>query len=621
LDAVAKRYVVDMPLLSRAAFAVESAAFLLVTLWSASSLADNPIIQHVYTADPAPVVYGDEVYLCTSHDEDVTVDNFFTMNDWFVFSTKDMVNWTDHGSPLSWQTFSWASGNHSWAPHCVSRNGKFYVFVPVSNAIGVAVADSPTGPFTDAIGAPLVSNYQYIDPTVYVDGDGQAYLYFGNPKLWYVKLNEDMVSFSGQVQQIPNTVASFGTRNGDADRPTLYEEGPWFYKRNDLYYMVYATGPVPESIGYSTSPGPLGPWSYGGIIMGRDSGLAFTNHSGVVDFKGGSFFFYHTQELPGGGGYKRSVAVEQFTYNVDGSFPAISKTKEGVTNSVEPLNPYSRTEGETMAWGDGIEVEDCDEGGRDVSNIEGGDSIKVKDVDFGTGAISFEARVASETSGGSIELRLDAVDGALVGSCAVEGTGGWQTWTTVSCLVNGATGVHDLYFVFTGGDGFLFNFDWWRFISKDPPSGAGGAGGGGGNTGGGADAGGGGNGGAGMVNGGAGGTVATATGGAGGLAPAAGTGGLGSGATGTANAAKGGASEAGCACKLVAHRGGAGANSLAPNLLVALGLAGLRARRRARASSRQTVSMQPTGERGPGLGCSEGSPSADPELGPRETEG
>ena len=316
-----------------------------------TSWADNPIVQTNYTADPAPMVVGDTVYLCTSHDEDVTVDNFFTMNDWRVYSSKDMVNWTDHGSPLSYHSFSWANGK-AWAPHCVERGGKFYI--PVSDAIGVAVADSPIGPFEDALGERLVNNYQYIDPTVFVDDDGQAYLYFGNPRLWYVTLNDDMTSYSGQIQQIENTTQSFGQRDGDADRPTLYEEGPWFYKRNDQYYMIFAMGPLPERIGYATSSAPTGPWTYRGVIMENQSGHAFTNHSGVIDFKGKSYFFYHTQELPGGGGYKRSVAVEEFSYGADGSIPSISKTSEGVTESAEPLNPFSLDEAVTIARAEGL---------------------------------------------------------------------------------------------------------------------------------------------------------------------------------------------------------------------------------------------------------------------------
>lgn len=411
------------------------------------------------------MVSGDTVYLCTSHDEDVTVGGFFTMNDWRLFSSQDMVNWTDRGTPLRYQTFSWATGK-AWAPHCVERNGKFYMFVPVSDAIGVAVADSPLGPFEDAIGRPLVSNYQYIDPTVYIDGDGQAYLYFGNPKLWYVKLNEDMTSYSGQIQEVDQT-QGFGQRSGDEDRPTLYEEGPWFYKRNDAYYMLFASGPLPETIGYSMSSSATGPWSYKGVIMANQSGHAFTNHSGVIDFKGRSFFFYHTQELPGGDGYKRSVALEEFTYNQDGTIPTINKTAQGVIEPVQPLDPYSRVEGETIAWGSGVEVEDCSAGGRDVSNIENGDSIKVKSVDFGTGALGFEASVASAGSGGKIDLHLDSASGTLLGTCDVPGTGGWQTWQTVSCDVDEVTGVHDLFLVFTGGSGSLFNLDYWQFSPKD----------------------------------------------------------------------------------------------------------------------------------------------------------
>ena len=454
-----------------------------VWLFPHTAHADNPIVQNIYTADPAPMVNGDTVYLCTSHDEDVTKDNFFTMNDWRVFSTKDMVNWTDHGSPLGYQTFSWAKGK-AWAPHCIARNGKFYMFVPVSDSIGVAVADSPTGPFKDAIGKPLLSNYQYIDPTVFIDTDGQAYLYFGNPKLWYVKLNSDMISYSGQVQSVPMTTESFGERSGVADRPTLYEEGPWFYKRNDLYYMMFAMGPLPEKIGYSTSSSATGPWSYKGVIMNSQSGHAFTNHSGVIDFKGHSYFFYHTQELAGGGGYKRSVAVEEFTYKADGTFPTITKTSGGVRQSAAPLNPYERVEGETIAWAPNVEIEDCSEGGRDVTGIENNDSIKVESVNFLTGAVSFSARVASAGAGGSIELHLDSATGTLLGTCAVPATGGAQKWQTVTCTVSGATGTKDLFLVFKGGSGSLFNLDSWQFTPKDPlPGGSGGSGNSGGSGG------------------------------------------------------------------------------------------------------------------------------------------
>jgi len=142
-------------------------------------------------------------------------------------------------------------------------------------------------------------------------------------------------------------------------------------------------------------------------------------------------------------------------------------TKEGPPQ-IGTLNPYVRTEAETICWSSGIETEKCSEGGMNVGFIENGDYIKVKGVNFGTGAASFEARVASATNGGNIEIRLDSPTGKLVGTCTVTGTGGWQTWTTKSCPVSGAEGVHDLYFVFKGGSGYLFNIDWWKFTPANP---------------------------------------------------------------------------------------------------------------------------------------------------------
>nr|WP_230689325.1 family 43 glycosylhydrolase [Catellatospora paridis] len=436
---------------------------LALTLAPVGAGADNPIVQTIYTADPAPLVHNGRVYLYTGHDEDGST--YFTMKEWRVYSSADMVNWTDHGSPMSLTTFSWASAD-AWAGHVAYRNGKFYWYVPVKNratggmAIGVGVSSSPTGPFTDALGRPLVENGE-IDPNVLIDDDGQAYLYWGNPRLWYVRLNTDMISFSGSPTQIPLTTSGYGTRAGNNSRPTLYEEGPWVYKRNGLYYNVFAAECCSEFIGYSTASGPTGPWTYRGTVMPRQGG-SFTNHAGVVDFNGGSYFFYHNGALPGGGGYTRSVAVEKFSYNSNGTIPTINMTSSGAPQ-IGTLNPYVRQEAETIAWESGVETEPAGEGTLDVGWIDNGDYLKVKGVAFGSGATSFTARVASAGAGGNIELRLDSLSGPVVGTCGVAGTGGYQTWATVSCGVSGATGTRDLYLRFTGSGSGLFNLNWWQF--------------------------------------------------------------------------------------------------------------------------------------------------------------
>lgn len=410
---------------------------------------ENPIIQTNYTADPAPVVFGDTLYLYTTHDEDVTVNNFYTMNDWRLYSTKDMVNWTDHGSPASFRTFSWGRDS-AWAAQAIERDGKYFLYVPLNNnsgsRIGVAVADNPVGPFKDPLGKHLAQGAtSNIDPTVFIDDDGQAYMYWGNATLQYVRLNKDMISYSGAIQ----TAALSG-----------FTEGPWLYKRGSIYYMVYAAlGSGSEKISYATSNRPTGPWTYKGDIM--DAGRTYTNHPGIVEYKGRNYFFYHDSSLPGGNNYKRSVRVQEFTYGNDGSIPKLSMTgpaPEGIAR----LNPFERVEAETIALASGVKTENCTDtgAGQNVTQISAGDSIKVKNVNFAGGVSAFQARVSSSASNAKIELRLDSKTGTLLGTCDVSGR---SAWTTVTCPASGGSGTHDLFLVFTGSGDNLFKFNWWKF--------------------------------------------------------------------------------------------------------------------------------------------------------------
>ncbi|MDI9420333.1 MAG: glycoside hydrolase family 43 protein [Bacillota bacterium] len=431
--------------------------------------ADNPIVQTVYTSDPAPMVHDGILYVYTGHDEPGST--YYTMNDWRLYSTTDMVNWTDHGAVFAPTEFVWAKPGDAWAAQCIERDGKFYFYVTATHktlnrpTIGVAVADSPAGPFVDPIGRPLIAHaWGDIDPTVFIDDDGQAYLYWGNPNLYYVKLNEDMVSYDRTVGivRVPLTEESFGKRYGDPDRATLYEEGPWLYKRNGIYYLIYAASGIPENICYSTSDSPTGPWKFRRVIMPTE-GRSFTNHPGIVDYKGRTYFFYHNGALPGGSGFTRSVCVEEFEFTEDGLFPTIRMSKEG-PQAIANLDPYTQVEAETIAWSSGVQTELCLEGGMNVWDLQNGDYIKVKNVDFGPeGAAAFSARVASGSNGGVIELRLDSLNGEVVGTLPVSYTGGWDVWATKTTVVSGARGVHDLFFVFKGNEDELFKFNYWQF--------------------------------------------------------------------------------------------------------------------------------------------------------------
>ena len=429
------------------------------------------------------MVHDGTMYVYTGHDEDNA--DFFWMQEWRVYSTKDMVNWQDHGSPLALESFSWAD-DRAWASQTIERNGKFYWYIcahsKISNgmAIGVAVSDSPTGPFRDAIGKPLFENgsWDHIDPTVMIDDDGQAWLMWGNPQCYYLKLNEDMISYSGELGRLDMTEEAFGgpmmsKREKGKKYKDSYVEGPWLRKvdsskfkvdSSKAYQLLYAAGGVPEHISYSTAPYPTGPWKYAGEIMPLSDTKSFTNHCGIADFKGHSYFFYHTGKLPGGGGFGRSVAVEEFKYNADGSFPTIMPTDEGV-KPIATFDPYRKVEAETMAFSKGVKTEENSEVGVYVTDIHNGDYIKLQNVAFGHQLPrTFTARVASGLRGGQIEVRIDSIHGQLLGRMDVPGTGGWEQWQTLTLdLTSKTSGTHDLYFVFTGRKGpKLFNFDWWE---------------------------------------------------------------------------------------------------------------------------------------------------------------
>jgi beta-xylosidase len=444
-----------------------------------TAMAQNPFVQTWYTSDPAPMVHDGTMYVYTGHDEDGA--DFFWMQDWRVYSTRDMVNWQDHGSPLALESFSWAD-DRAWASQTIERDGKFYWYIcahsKLSNgmAIGVAVSDTPTGPFRDAIGKPLFENgsWDHIDPTVMIDDDGQAWLMWGNPQVYYLKLNRDMISYSGELGRLDMTEQAFGgpmmsQREKGKQYKDSYVEGPWITKRNGTYQLLYAAGGVPEHISYSMAPSPTGPWTYAGIIMPLSDTNSFTNHCGVADYNGHSYFFYHTGKLPGGGGFGRSVAVEEFKYNADGSFPTILPTDAGV-KPIATFNPYRKVEAETMAFSRGVKTEQNDQVGVYVTSIHNGDYIKLQNVAFDRKLPrTFTARVASGLRGGRIEIRVDSLGGQLLGTLDVPATGGWEQWQTItidldySLTSNPLPLTSDLYFVFTGRKGpKLFNFDWWE---------------------------------------------------------------------------------------------------------------------------------------------------------------
>ncbi|MBD5781138.1 family 43 glycosylhydrolase [Pelagicoccus sp. NFK12] len=288
----------------------------------------NPIVTDMFTADPSPLAHDDTLYIYTGHDIQNETDRFFKMHDWYAFSTTNMVDYQKHGPLLSVDDFEWAQGD-AFASHVTERDGKFYWYVSIRHkdirvhegfAIGVAVSDSPTGPFRDAIGGPLITDETpnsvvlNIDPAVYVDDDGQAYMYWGswNAGRW-VKLKDNMVELEGEVHTL---------------EAHNFFEAPFIHKRGDTYYLTYASH-YPSTTEYSTSDSVTGPWTYRGVINDLLP-KSETNHQGIVEFKGNWYFIYHNAQLPGGGVYRRSVCVDKLEYDADGLIKKVVRTETSV---------------------------------------------------------------------------------------------------------------------------------------------------------------------------------------------------------------------------------------------------------------------------------------------------
>jgi hypothetical protein len=304
----------------------------------------NPILKNgdFYSTDPAPIVVGDTLYILTGRDEAPVGVNDFIMNEWQILATKNVASgdW-DFYPHLARpeQVFKWASPGHAYAGQIIQGDDKrFYMYSPVIEAnsrnpdafaIGVAVSDSPLGPWVDvhptgpiiSQSIPTRNNIQNIDPTPFVDDDGRVYIYWGTfGQLRGMELARNMVTPVGSEKTI--------------DTLTGYFEAPWLFKRKGVYYLAYAANNAgPDSkctpaiyhacIAYGTSDNPLGPWTYRGVILYPVSST--TSHPGFIEFKGKWYIVYHTADARGGGHFRRSVAIDEMKWDDSVSPPAIRK--------------------------------------------------------------------------------------------------------------------------------------------------------------------------------------------------------------------------------------------------------------------------------------------------------
>ena len=470
---------------------------------------NNPIMTQRFGADPYAMVYEDTLYIYMTADVpeynadgSLGTNTYSKINTINVISSKDMINWTDHGSVYAAGkdgAAKWA--NNSWAPAAAWKliDGKpkfFLYFANSGGGIGVLTSDSPTGPFVDPLGKALISRQTptcdsvlwLFDPAVLIDDDGSAYIYFGggvpegkadHPYTARVaKLGEDMISLDGAPVAI--------------DPPYLFEDSG-IHKMGDTYYYTYSSnfsvtkagteeyGLKNGEICYMTSDSPMGPFTYQGVILpnpGEFFGVGGNNHHCVFNFRGEWFITYHAQALEQSlgmkGGY-RSTHIDKLVINEDGSLGKVKGTSQGVAQS-GTLNPYEAVEAETIWNSAGINTrlydttrpqvmtgESGGTGNMVVYGMETGSWIGLKGVDFGDkGATEFVASICAGTEvNGVIQIRIDRLMGTVVGYLPVSAEGDGITYTEQTCrLLSTITGVHDVYFTFYGNG---YSWDTWQF--------------------------------------------------------------------------------------------------------------------------------------------------------------
>lgn len=465
---------------------------------------DAPVMTQRLGADPYAIVYEGRVYLYMTgdlleyEDDGVTpkANTYQLINKINVVSSEDLVNWTDHGTVYAAGKDGAASwGNNSWAPAAAYKeiNGKmkfFLYFANSGNGIGVVSADSPIGPFVDPINkalisreTPLCASVEWLfDPAVLMDDDGCAYIYFGGgvPGDKYAepgtgrvaKLGADMISIEG------NPVA--------IDIPYLFEDSG-IHKMGDKYYYSYCTNfNVPEEatekfgfengeIAYMMSDSPMGPFTYTGSILknpGYYYGCSGNNHHCIFEFKNEWYITYHSQildePLKSGGGY-RCTHIAKLTINEDGTIAKIASADRSSLAQLKYIDPYKDVDATTMATMGGLNTIQEGEvsvkygsGNMVLSDINDGDWLALYGVDFGTsGAYEFSASIkAAAGTTGAIEIRIDGLDGDVIGYLEVNETANGAFEEVTTQLLKKVTGVHDLVFIFCGED---YNVDYWRF--------------------------------------------------------------------------------------------------------------------------------------------------------------
>lgn len=364
----------------------------------------NPIITGQFTADPTARVFEGKIYMYPSHDIPSVITHhdgsaWFSMPDYHVFSSEDLASWTDHGVILRQEDVPWGKPDAyaMWAPDCVQKDGKYYLYFPDAPAagwgfgIGVAVSDKPAGPFVPQ--EKPIQGVAGIDPCVLVDDDGKAYIYWSGMGLRGCRLADNMLELEGEQVRL------------DEPLPEGFKEGPFAFKHNGRYYLTYPwVRKDTEALAYAMSDNPLGPFEYKGIIMKESPTGCWTNHHSLVEYKGEWYLFYHHNDYSPHFDKNRSARIDRVFFNEDGTIQEVVPTHRGVgpvkATSKVHIDRYSSIEGARIEY---VDTTDYFKGWKTVL-AKSGDNVCFNDLDFGRKAPKTVSLRVKTQAGGTLAL-------------------------------------------------------------------------------------------------------------------------------------------------------------------------------------------------------------------------
>jgi hypothetical protein len=421
--------------------------------------AQNPIITNQFTADPSARVFEGKVYVYPSHDilavKGKGRPGWFCMEDYHVFSSPNLTDWTDHGVIVSQNKVNWVdSTSYSmWAPDCIAKNGKYYFYFPSKPkigrffSIGVAVSDKPYGPFTPQ--PEPIENVRGIDPNPFIDKDGQAYLYWSAGNIFMAKLKENMLELASEPLVIEN-LPEKGLK-----------EGPYMFERNGIFYLTYPhVQNKTERLEYAIGDNPMGPFKVTGVIMDELPSGCWTNHQSIIAFNNQWYLFYHSNDLSPHFDKNRSIRIDSLFFNEDGTIKKVIPTLRGVgltaASQKIQIDRYSHisNQGGSIAFLDTLNTFEGWKTILDTANAW----IQYNSVDLGSHEYkSIEVRALS-TTGGTLQCRLNKVDGPVVAQIEIPGDNEWHIVN--SPLLKYQPGIHNLIILLKENKNI--EIDWMR---------------------------------------------------------------------------------------------------------------------------------------------------------------